>query len=202
VVQRRCSVPAGEFLFRRGERFSTVYLVCDGAIKTERVTPDGCQLVTGFYLGGEMVGLEALGGECYPCDAVTTTRSRVCKLDFERLLRLCPAKPEMHAWVMSKIGFYARKKDEDLSWSMGMSTHRRVLRFFFELYEQLKWSASVQDGAISLPIKKQDIARYLHIAPETLSRSLAELRKQNLLSIERGYFLLLDPGRAEQLTQL
>jgi CRP/FNR family transcriptional regulator len=195
-------VPAGDFLFRRGEPFSAVYLVCDGAVKTERVTPEGSQLVTGFYLGGEMVGLEALGDACYPCDALTTTHSRVCRLDFERLLRLCPAKPEMHAWVMSKIGFYARKKDEDLSWSMGMSTPRRVLRFFLELYEQLKWSASGQDGAIPLPIKKQDIARYLHIAPETLSRSLADLRKQNLLLIGRGHFVLPDPGHAEQLTQL
>lgn len=202
VVQRRGSIAAGTLLFRRNQPFSAVYLVCEGAVKTERVTPDGCQLVTGFYLGGDMVGLEALGGTQYPCDAVATTHSIVCKLDFERLLRLCPAKPEMHSWIMSKIAFYARKKDEDLSWSLGLGTRRRVLRFFLELHEQLQVSAEARAQVAALPLKKQDIARYLHIAPETLSRSLAELRKQNLLLVEQDYFVLPDPGMAQQLTQL
>jgi CRP/FNR family transcriptional regulator len=202
VVQRRGTIDAGKFLFRRNEPFAAVYLVCEGAVKTERVTPDGGQLVTGFYLGGDMVGLEALGGAQYPCDAVATARSTVCKLDFERLLRLCPAKPEMHSWIMSKIAFYARKKDEDLSWSLGLGTRRRVLRFFVELHDQLRASADTPAEVAALPLKKQDIARYLHIAPETLSRSLGELRRQNLLLIEQDHFVLPDPGLAEQLTQL
>lgn len=198
---RRYSVPAGTSLFHHNMLFSAVYLVSKGAVKTQRVTPEGCQLVTGFYFNDDVVGLEALGDTQYPCEAIALTSTTICKINFGNLLSLCCTRPEVQFWLLSKIGLYARIKDVNLSWSKGMNSRNRVLRLFLELNERLDTFDAEQKGSTALPMKKQDIAHYLHITPETLSRNLAELCKKDLLRIENDRFVLPDLVRARQLTQ-
>lgn len=202
AMQPRRAVEGGDFLFHHNRPFSAVYLISEGAVKTERVTPEGEQLVTGFHFAGDIVGLEAISDTLYPCDAIAIADSRVCKLNFVQLLRLCSSHPDMLSWFMSNIGQHARRKDVDLSWSLGMNGRLRVLRFFMDLNKRLAASGTGQNEPAIMPMKKQDIARYLHITPETLSRVLADLRKQDLLHINRSRFQLPNPARAQQLTQL
>ena len=199
VVYRRKAVSHGERLFDRGAPFSALYLVAKGSIKTQRVTPEGDLVVTGFFLPGDVVGLDALGDDRYPSDAVVLTDSEVCRLQFQRLFALCSAKPRMHDWILSRIGWYLRHKENNLSWSRGLSSDLRVLQFFLDLHERLRQTETSR-STTTLPMKKQDIAHYLHITPETLSRNLAVLRKSGLLLIDNDRFTLPDPARARQMT--
>src|SRR5690606_10931069 len=59
----------GETIFRTGERFGAIYAVRQGTVKTRLVDIEGRELVLGFYLPGELVGLNAIHPEAYPCDA-------------------------------------------------------------------------------------------------------------------------------------
>lgn len=200
VVRRRYPVARGERLYRRNAPFSSLFQVCGGSIKTQRETPDGGLVVTGFFLAGDIVGVDAVGDNQYPSDAIATAQTEVCQLDVERLLAHCTGNPELHAWVISRLGFYMRRKDSDLSWSTGLQSHQRVLRFFLDLHERLAEASS--SSALALPMRKQDIARYLHITPETLSRNLAQLRRDGLLRLDNDRFMLPDTARARQVTQL
>jgi CRP/FNR family transcriptional regulator len=202
VVQRRYFAANGSWLFHRDAPFSSLYLVCEGAVKTQRVTKDGGMIVTGFYLTGDLVGLDAIGDTRHPCDAITIADSVVCRLDFERLVAFCFSRPAIHSWIISLIGRQLRQKDADHSWTKALQTDNRVLRFFLDLHERLVAVNRASGGSIALPMKKQDIARYLHISPETLSRTLAKLRKDGLLKIEHDLFALPEPERARQATQL
>lgn len=202
VVQRRFALARGERLYRRGTPFGALFQVCSGALKTQRETADGGLVVTGFFLPGDVVGIEAISGDRYPSDALAIGDSEVCQLDFARLLRSCAGKPAVHVWVISCIGSYLRRKEYDLSWSTGLQTQQRVLRFFLDLYERLGGGAEGPRRTVALPMQKQDIARYLHITPETLSRNLAQLRRDGLLQLEQDRFVVPDAPRARRLTQL
>ncbi len=202
VVQRRFALARDDRLYRRNSAFGALYQVCSGAVKTQRETADGGLVVTGFFLPGDLVGIEAISTDHYPSDAVAIADSEVCQLDFARLLSSCSGKPGLQSWVISRIGFYIRRKDNDLSWSTGLQTHQRVLRFFLDLYERLSGDREGPRPVLELPMKKQDIARYLHITPETLSRNLAQLRREGLLQLEQDRFVVPDAPRARQLTQL
>lgn len=202
VIQRRYPLPRGERLYRRNDPFMSLYQVCSGSIKTQRETPDGDLVITGFFLPGDVVGVEAIPGTHYPSDALATRDSEICQLDFARLLTHCTGKQGLQQWVISKIGMYVRQKDYDLAWTTGLQTPRRILRFFLDLHDRLACGSPEIHAWIALPMKKQDIARYLQIAPETLSRHLGQLQNQGLLKLQQDRFVLPDTPRARRLTQL
>ena len=200
AVRRRYPIAPGDKVYRRNAPFSSLFQVCTGSVKTQRETPDGGLVVTGFFLPGDIVGVDAIGDSRHPSDAIAITPTEVCQLDFESLLAHCASVPGLHNWVITQIGFYVRRKDTDLSWSTGLSTHQRVLRFFLDLHERLTREAA--SSPLALPMRKQDIARYLHMTPETFSRNLAQLRRDGLLHLDNDRFVLPDAARARQMTQL
>lgn len=200
AVRRRYPIARGEKVYRRNAPFSSLFQVCTGSVKTQRETPDGGLVVTGFFLPGDIVGVDAIGDSRHPSDAIAITQTEVCQLDFERLLTHCASRPGLHNWVIAQIGFYVRRKDTDLSWSTGLSAHQRVLRFFLDLHERLAREAA--SPPLALPMRKQDIARYLHMTPETFSRNLAQLRRDGLLHLDNDHFALPDTARARRVTQL
>lgn len=202
VVRRHHPLLRDERLFRRGSAFHSVYIVCAGSLKTQRETPDGDLVITGFYFPGDIVGIGAIADGAFPCDALATSAAQVCQLDFGRLLSRCAGNPGLHQWVISRISMYHRRRDRDLCWSTGLPANRRILRFFLDLHERLTSAAGARQPSCALPMRKQDIARYLHITPETLSRNLAQLRRQGLLLIDQDRFIVPDTSRATHLTQL
>lgn len=201
AVRRRVPLARDEHLFNRGSDFRFVYIVCAGSLKTQRETLDGDLVITGFHFPGDIVGIEAVADRTYPCDAIATTDVKICQLDFSHMLARCASDPNLHQWVISRISLYHRRRDGDLCWSTSMPAQQRVLRFFVTMYEQLRHACGYADASFALPMRKQDIARYLHITPETLSRNLRQLRRQGLLQIDRNRFSLPNTLRARQLTQ-
>ena len=202
IVRRRYPIARGERLYRRNTSFTSLYQVCNGSLKTQRETPEGDLVVTGFFLPGDVVGIDALADRQYQSDAYANIDTEVCQLDFERLLSHCTRKPGLNAWIISIIGSYVRRKDCDLSWSCSLQTHQRVLRFFLDLHDRLTQSSQAPSSRLALPMKKQDIASYLHMTPETLSRNLAQLRRQGLLQLHENRFTLPDTTRARAITGL
>lgn len=202
AVRRRYRIGRGDRLYRRDAPFGFLFQVCSGVVKTQRETANGGLVVSGFFLPGDVVGLDALGESHYPSDAIAAADCEVCRLDFQHLLASCAHKPGVSSWVISRIGLYIRQKDSHLSWARGMHSHQRVLWFFLDLHERLAATQSMPTAATPLPMQKQDIAHYLHMSPETLSRNLATLRQQGLLTLEQDRFTLPDPRRARLLTQV
>ena len=202
IVRRRYPLAYGDRLYRRNAQFSSLYQVCSGSLKTQRETRDGRLVVTGFFLPGDIVGIEAIGDRRYPGDAIATTAAEVCQLDVEQLLARCATKPGVHAWMISQIGHYVRRKDGDHVLANALPAHLRVLRFFLDLYERLTDSPPSNQPSFLLPMRKQDIAHYLSITPETLSRNLALLRRQGLLHVDYVRFSMPDTSRAKHLTRL
>lgn len=199
VIQRRFVIEDGGRLYRLGSRCTALYLVCSGAIKTQRETVDGGLAVTGFYLPGDMVGVDALADNTFPADAIACGSSEICQLNYAELLSNCINQPDLNHWVITAISRYARRKDADLIWSSGMQSHHRVLRFFLDLHNRLGAQHPLPRRLVALPMRKQDIARYLNLTPETLSRNLARLRREGLLQVRNNYFTIPNAERARSL---
>ncbi len=202
IVHRRIPVFPGEYVFRRDQAMKSVFLVCSGGIKTQRETPDGALVVNGFYLPGDVVGIDALADSHYSADAIATCFGQLCSLNCSRLVEKCSQQPAMSTWLLSKMSEYARRKDNDLAWSTGLHTRHRVLRFFVELHERLAQQSSAVSQSARLPMRKQDVARYLNMTPETLSRNLAALQRDGLLKMQHDSFALPDMAQARAITLL
>lgn len=202
AARRRQRLAPGQRLFRRGAAFGTLYQVCSGTVKTQRETPEGMLVITGFFFPGDVVGVDSIGQSNFQSDAVAIGDSEICQFNFDRLLTQCTQVDGLQEWIVARVAHYAQRKDHDLSWSMGLQTDRRILRFFVDLHERLRAVDRTAHESVALPMKKQDIARYLHITPETLSRHLSQLRRDGLLVVQGERFHVPDLGRAHAMTRL
>ena len=201
ITGRRYTLNCGDKLYVRNAPLKALYQICSGALKTQRVTVDGDLVVSGFFLPGDIVGVDAIAEKRFPGEAIATTECEVCELKFEALMSLSGNSPGLTAWLLSQLSHYARRKDNALSWPCSRPTHHRVLRFFLDLSERLGQASPLHEVTCKLPMRKQDIARYLCMTPETLSRNLQSLRQEGLLHLTHNSFTLPDTVRAYRITK-
>jgi CRP/FNR family transcriptional regulator len=159
-------------------------------------------VVAGVWLPGDVIGLEALGEADYEFDAVATKASRVVRLDLAHFLDACAQAPTINTWFTQMMGKLLRRKDLDQVLAKGLPSNQRVLRFFLDLHARTSRDeiSDVVEG--ELPMHKQDIARYLNMTPETLSRNLSVLRRKHLLLISRTHYAVPDVAHARRLTAM
>jgi CRP/FNR family transcriptional regulator len=95
LVALRRKVLRGERLFQAGDRFEAVYAVWTGFFKTCVASKDGREQVTGFQMGGEMIGLDGIGSFRHEVDAVALEDSQVCVIPFSDLELLAHEVPSL-----------------------------------------------------------------------------------------------------------
>src|SRR5689334_9482335 len=88
LVMLRRSLKRGDYLFRAGDPFQSLYAVRAGFFKSKVLIEDGREQVTGFQMAGEVIGLDGIGTERHHCDAVALEDSEVCVIPFSRLEQL------------------------------------------------------------------------------------------------------------------
>lgn len=189
---------AGAHVFRRGEPFRALYAVRRGAVKTSLFSRDGREQVLGFYLPGEIIGLNGIYPDCYPCDALTLEKTEFCRFSFPAMSSLASVLP-----VVQRHLFRLLSKELGMA-SLLAGEHtadERVAAFLVDLSERYA-RRGVPFERFRLPMSRSDIASYLRLAPETVSRVLSRFRRQGWVAIEgRGVQLqhmdaLRDAGMA------
>ena len=100
IVKRGRPLKKGEFLFRQGDTFGSVYAVRSGALKTFSLSDNGEEQITGFHLPSELVGLSGMDTETYPVSAQALETTPVCEIPFERLDELSVQLPQLRRQLM------------------------------------------------------------------------------------------------------
>lgn len=187
----------GDYVFRNGDAFRAIYAVRSGMAKTVLVDAEGQEQVLGFYLPGEVVGLNAIYPEHYPCDAVALETTEFCRFSF-------PAMSALAARVPSVQQHLFRMLSKELGTaSLLAGDHRadeRLAAFLLDLGERFA-VRGYSRTRFHLNMSRADIANYLRLASETVSRVLGRFRAQALVRIEGRDVELLDVAGLEQLAR-
>ena len=171
---------AGESIFRTGDRFGAIYAVRAGTIKTRLVDLEGRELILGFYLPGELVGLNAIHPEIYPCDAVALDKVEVCRFSFPALATLAMRIPEVQKELFRRlskdIGDASLRNQES-------SADERMAAFVLDLSARYA-ARGFPAHCLHLSMSRSDIANYLGLASETVSRVLRRFQDVGLLDVD------------------
>lgn len=173
----------GQHLYHAGESFKALYIVRSGAVKTTVVSKDGMEQVTGFYLPGEIVGLDAIEADQYGSSAIALETSSVCLYSFERLMRLAQdsAGLQRQLWQLASREIATRQR---MLMTMGhRSAEARLAEFLLSLSIRFK-RIGYSPTQFHLPMSRQDIADYLGQSVETVCRVLTRFQKAG--TIERA----------------
>ncbi len=188
LVEHTGLYAAGDHVFRTGDAFRAIYAVRSGMVKTALVDADGNEQVLGFYLPGEVVGLNAIYPEHYPCDAVALEPTEFCRFSF-------PAMSALAARIPSVQQHLFRMLSKELGMASLLagdhSADERMAAFLVDLGERyaLRGMSATQ---FRLSMSRADIANYLRLAAETVSRVLGRFREQGLLNINGRQVEILD----------
>lgn len=191
AVRRHRTLKRGEPLFYQGETLDSVYLVRSGALKLYALSDDGDEQILGFYQPGDMLGLDAVSSGVHDCTAVALETSSVCELKFSHLTEMTQT---LHSLAQQIHSFYGREIRRDhalLRLLARKSAEQRLTGFLLNLSEQFaKRGFSAHEFHLSM--SRHDIANYLGLAIETVSRLFARLQEEGVLRVDRRHIVLLD----------
>ncbi len=187
---------AGDVLFREGDPFEAIAAVRAGTVKTCVTDRDGHEHVLGFHFPGEVIGLNAIDGHRYPCDAIALDTVMLCRFSFPKISVLAARVPglqrELFRLLSRDIGRAALLAGD---WT----ADQRVAAFLVGMSRRLA-ARGFSASRFQLTMARTDIANYLRLAPETVSRVLRRMQDDGLLAVERRDVCLLDRERIEALS--
>jgi CRP/FNR family transcriptional regulator len=182
---------AGDRLFRAADRVDAMYRVRSGVVKTSLTGQDGVEQVTGFYGAGEWVGLDALDGEHYRSEAVALETASVCVIPYRVLReRMSNSSHAARLMVQAMSRRLATKEGIHLSLARDNAV-QRLAAFLLDL-SQRRGAAGLDATHIALPMSRGEIASYLALAVETVSRLFTRLHRAGIVRVHRNHVEVKD----------
>jgi CRP/FNR family nitrogen fixation transcriptional regulator len=169
------SYARNEEIFGEGEPADYVYQVVSGAARTYKVLSDGRRQIGAFYLPGELFGLGVGDNHHYSAEAVGKSTMRVIKRNALIALARTDHRVAHQLWTLTAEEL---KRVQEHMLLLIRSAQERVACFLLEMAERME-----NDNAIDLPMSRQDIADYLGLTIETISRTLTQLESSAAISV-------------------
>ncbi len=179
-------IPAHQHLFFEGDARTHVFVIESGWVKLYRTLIDGQRQVVGFCNGGSVLGFEGNAEHLNACEAVTLVAVRAIPLS--RIDDICARDPELAAQLLRQMGRQLGVAQSQLT-AVGVQSADQKLATFLLAFAE--YSANEQDE-FDLPMRRNDIAEFLGLRLETVSRKLSEFQRRKwvrMLSLYRCQIL-------------
>jgi CRP-like cAMP-binding protein len=154
-----------------------LFKVISGAVCTYKILSDGRRQIGGFYLPGDIFGLESNEGHVLAAETITNAKILVIRKNILAALANRSAAITLELLELTAREL-ARAQDRVLLLS-SKSAQERIIGFLFEMSKR----ASSTGSNVNLPMSRQDIADYLGLTIETVSRTLWALENSGAIEI-------------------
>ena len=176
LVRQNRPLHKGDYLFRCGDPLSSLYAVRSGSIKLFTNSDNGEEQIIGFYLPGEIVGLDGFENSRHSCCAVALETSSLCTFPHSQLMDVCKSIPALQEQMLRIMGREISHENRLLLTLGKKSAEERIATFLSSLstrFHQLGFSAD----EFKLSMSRQEIGNYLGLTIETVSRIFSRFQK-------------------------
>ena len=186
-----------EHIFREGDEFNAIAAVRGGTVKTYVNDAEGREQVQGFFLPGEVIGLSAILQGRYPCNAVALDSVVLCRFSFPTMAALATRMPGLQAQLFRLL---SQDIGKAALLSGNYSADERTAAFLMGLSRRYA-SRGFSANRFLLTMSRTDIANYLRLASESVSRVFRRFQDEGLLRVDRREIEILDRARLEELSR-
>jgi CRP/FNR family transcriptional regulator, nitrogen fixation regulation protein len=181
-------IDRGAEIFGGGEPTDYLYKVVSGAVCTYKVLMDGRRQVESFYLPGDIFGYE-LGGE-HSLSAEATINSKLLMVRRSAIVALTERDSSVtrQLWMISAKELQRAQEHLML---LVKTAQERVVCFLLEMAERTAGA-----NEIDLPMSRQNIADYLGLTIETISRVLTQLESSGAIALGTSRHIILGSRKA------
>ena len=184
-------VHQGQHAIRAGDKFDGFYVVRSGTFKSFNVNPDGDAQITGFYLPGEIFGMEGIQNGLHTCNVTSLDTGSLCRVPMEHFAEFTASRYSLMLYLL-KIMDGALSRSHRLIFSMGkLTAMQRLAEFIVDLFARSQ-QHRMQGHGLVLHMSRGDIANYIGMAIETVSRVFSQLNAIGVLDVKRRSIELKD----------
>ncbi|MEC4894419.1 MAG: Crp/Fnr family transcriptional regulator [Oscillatoria sp. PMC 1051.18] len=177
-----------ELIFSEGDRATGFFVVQTGKIKVFQLSADGKEQILQFFgVGEHFAEVPAFDGKCFPASAAAVEPSQVLLFPRHAFIELLEQQPTL---AINILAIFARRLRQFASLIADLSLKEvpgRLAAYLIALSDR-----SGHADTVELDLTKAQLAAYLGTIPETLSRVLAKLGRENLIAVDGSQITLLD----------
>jgi CRP/FNR family transcriptional regulator, anaerobic regulatory protein len=191
MVQVRKRLKRGEYLYRSGEKFDSIFAIRSGFFKTDVILEDGRDQVTGFQMAGELLGLDGISTERHACNAVALEDSEVCLIGFQHLEMLSREVPSLQNHF-HKVMSREIVRDHGVMMLLGsMRAEERLAAFLLNLSQRFT-ARGYSPSEFYLRMTREEIGSYLGLKLETVSRAFSRFQDDGLVTVQQKHIRILN----------
>lgn len=185
-------------IYHDGDKTVAIYAVRSGCVKTMTESANGDEQIVGFHLPGELLGMDGFADGAHTCNAVALETSSICELPIDKLESLCTNLPSLQRQMRRIMGKEVNSDHKLLLLLGKMSAEERLASFLLSMSSRMierHWKAN----EFNLSMPRQDIANYLGMAVETVSRLFATFQNEKIIDVDRRHITILDMPRLKAI---
>jgi len=191
IIKHERTLKKGEQLFELGQPFKSLYAVRSGTVKVFLPIKNGDVQVVGFHMPGELLGFDAIGHNEHTCTAVALETCNICELPSAQLHEHALEIPGLYEHLMSLMSDEITEEHEMMLMLGRKSAEERIATFLLNLSARYS-KRGFSPHKFNLTMSRNDIANYLGLAVETVSRCITHMQDEKLIEANRKYIHILD----------
>jgi CRP/FNR family nitrogen fixation transcriptional regulator len=179
-------------IFGEGESADYVYKIVSGSVRAYKVLSDGRRQVTAFYLPGDVFGIESGSDHSYSAEAIDKANILVVRRSSLFSTAECDSEVARHLWSITAAEL---RRSQNHALLLIKTAKERIATFLLDMAERL-----AAKGFVELPMSRQDIADYLGLTIETVSRTLTLLSEKSTIQfLASRRIVLRNPSQLNKL---
>jgi CRP/FNR family transcriptional regulator, anaerobic regulatory protein len=187
----RRNVKQGQMLYREGDKFQFIYAVRSGTFKSCMSLIDGREQVSGFFLAGEVMGLDGAAHGAHSGSVVALEDSEVCAIPYGQLIEVAAGNTSMQH-IVSRLMSREIVREHSLMGLLGsMNAEERLSTFLLNLSQRLK-ARGFSACEFHLRMSRAEIGSYLGLKLETVSRTFSAFQQRRLLEVDKRHIRITD----------
>lgn len=198
LVKKRRPMVRGDALYRAGAPLQALFVAREGTFKTVALSEQGDEQVIGYHLPGELMGLDGLGHGRHRCETAALEAATVCEIPFTELGRIAAEIPSLQSQLLRVMGQSMARDHDHLEMLGRRHATERVALFLHGMSERLR-QLSRPHLSFNLTMSREEIASYLGLVIETVSRTFSRLQDEGIIKVGGRKISLLDPARLGNL---
>ncbi len=190
VVGRR-RLRRGETLVRVGDRFESLHAVRFGSLKSTLLSADGYDQVTGVHLPGEIVGLDGIATELHTCGVAALEYAEVCVIPYRRLEEVAVGVPSLQNNLRRIMSREIVREHSAMRLLASKRADERLAMFLLNFSQRFE-ARGYSRSEFLLRMTRAEIASFLGLSLETVSRSFSYLVHNGLIDLDKKRLVILD----------
>ncbi len=198
-LHKRIPTKTNKILFQQSSALTNIYAVSSGSFKLCQKTDNNEENIIGLRFPGELIGEDALYLKTYNYTAIAVGDSSVCKISVEQMISCGNLIPEVQLNFIELLSRQSYIKQRNFQAYIGKKSADSLLAAFLLNIIERHAHYTNSDYGIELTLSRNDIANFLGLRRETLSRVFSKFQKEQLIKVEGKTIQLLEQKKLIKL---